>query len=149
MKQFFLYVGHSNFGKSFALKEITNGKSRQKTLLINGKAFMVRKMSNDDDEKSLLKFVEKIKNSNYSHYIIAFCPKQEYSEKAKEILEVLKQSGNLFFFVQKNSFKDDREIEDAEINSLKGYGTVEVMEGKKEAAIRAVTFRKFIDVNFK
>ncbi|WP_353164396.1 hypothetical protein [Empedobacter brevis] len=51
MKKIFLYVGHSNFGKSFALKELTNGSSHQKSTLIDGKTFKVRKMSNDDDWK--------------------------------------------------------------------------------------------------
>lgn len=149
MKQIFLYVGHSNFGKSFALKDLTNGDSRKKSTHIDGKKLKVRKMSNDDDEKRLLEFVKKIKNTNYDYYIIAFCPRQEESKNAKEILEILKDIGNLYFFVQKNSFSDDREILDNEITGLKKYGIVEILCGKLEYKVRSEKFKEFIQANMK
>ncbi|WP_353164395.1 hypothetical protein [Empedobacter brevis] len=94
--------------------------------------------------KSLFEFVKKIKNSRYNYYIIAYCPKQEHSEIAKKILDVLKEIGNLYFFVQKNSFADNREISEDEISGLEKYGIVEIFEGKYDFKERSYNFKEFI-----
>ncbi|MDY3338690.1 hypothetical protein PG279_05810 [Riemerella anatipestifer] len=149
MKQIFLYVGHSNYGKSYALKALTDGNSHKKSTQINGKKIKVRKMSNDDDENKLLNFVQDIKNSDYKYYVIAYCPKQEKSKNAKKILNILKEFGNLFFFVQKNRYSNNEEILPEEIDGLKKYGKVEILKGKIEYGERCEEFKKFIINNIK
>lgn len=143
-KKVFLYVGHANWGKSEVLRNITDDNSRKKIINIKGELFRVRKMSNDDDEKKLLEFVKTVAHSYYEYYIIAYCPKQEISKRAKEILDILRLSSELFFFVQKKQFLSEEEITSIEIASMKKYGQVQVLEGKMEFNLRAKKFINFI-----
>lgn len=159
MKKVFVYVGHSNWGKSFALKKLTNNSSREKRCTINGKTIYVRKMSNDDDGKDdkpkLLNFVKKIPKMNYNYFIIAYCPNHDKAntEKAKQnamdILDTLKKSCEIYFFVQEEKFgNSDKKINPEKLTYLKEIGKeVFVLEGQKENDVRAEEFKKFIEKN--
>jgi len=152
----FIYVGHSNWGKSMALKELTYGSSRIKTTEISSHTFRVRKMSNDDDGQGLLDWVRDIHRINYHRFIIAFCPKLppstgEATEEQNigfDILLELQKTNELFFFVQKEKFGDStKHISEDEINWLMNYGNVHILSGQNEYYTRATEFKKFISSN--
>ena|GEM_PF-1124542 len=143
-KKIFLYVGHSNWGKSFVLKQITDNNARKKIKILFDKIFRVRKMSNDDDEEKLLEFVKRIEKSSYRYYLIAFCPRQNKSNRTKEILSILAKSCDLFFFIQKNQFGSTNIIKEEEIESLNEFGIVNVLDENMEYPQRAEKFLNFI-----
>jgi len=145
-KKIFLYVGHSNWGKSFTLKHITNGNSKKKIIKLYDKTFRVRKMSNDDNEVKLLEFVNGIRFTNYQNYIIAFCPKQLTNQRSLDILNILISFSDLYFFVQKKQYHRENMIDDTEIQSLKDYGTVFILEEDLEYNERAEKLLDFIGI---
>ena len=155
-KKVYIYVGHSNWGKSMALKVLTGGSSHKKVATISGKTIRVRKMSNDDDGKGLLEWVQDIPRINYERFIIAFCPKfqpisgeaTEEQNTALDILTELQKTNDLFFFVQKEKFNDSsQQISQDEINWISAYGTVQILTGHNQNSIRAADFEKFIAAN--
>ena len=146
MKKAFIYVGHANWGKSFALKQITNGSSHKKTVKINNKWVWVRKMSNDDDSEGLLNFVNSIPTNGYNNFILAYCPNHGYDQGAMEILNSLQQSCDIYFFVQENMYSAPSNIIPAsEINHLQQIGTVQILSGKNADSVRANEFLAFIN----
>ncbi len=159
MKKVFVYVGHSNWGKSRALRIIAGDSNRRMIVEINGEIYLLKRMSNDDVGLKLLEWVKKFKNSKYQRFIIAFCPRVDDKKgravkghkAAVEILEALKQiTQEIYFFVQRQKFTDPKRIiTDEEIDWLKGYGKVEILEGKIEDKLRADRFKKFIVRNEK
>lgn len=146
-KKCFFLVGHSNWGKSYTLVQLTGGSSRVKHTIINGTSIFVRKMSNDDDSRKLLNFVKNdIDNKN--NIIIAFCPSFASEERAQnsiEILETLKDKGfESYFFILHNKYNSAEQISADEIEKLKEYGECEVLIGNKISEVRAEEFKKFI-----
>ncbi|WP_294296520.1 hypothetical protein [uncultured Chryseobacterium sp.] len=155
MKKVFIYVGHSNWGKSFALKKLTNNSSKVKRCTINGKHIFVRKMSNDDDSGKLLQFVKKIPQKWQKNFIIAYCPKQDHLaggqetakiKEAKDILNELHKSCELYFFVQEEKYDDPQEhIALQETQYLYQIGKqVFILKGQNKDSVRAFEFENFI-----
>jgi hypothetical protein len=156
MKKVFIYVGHSNWGKSMALKMLTGGSSHQKTVAISGINVRVRKMSNDDDENDkdgLLKWVQRFPNLNFERFVIALCPnifpiqgKASFKENmATDILIELKKTNQLYFFVQEQKYSNPSMlISQNEINWLVNFGTVEILKGQHEHNVRAEKFELFV-----
>lgn len=148
-KKAFIYVGHSNWGKSFALKQITDGSSHKKTIKIQNQWFWVRKMSNDDFSEGLLDFVRKITYNSYEYFILAYCPNHEGDHIAKSILDELKKQCDLCFFVQESKFSDpSMKITSQEISFLSKIGKVQILKGHHEDSTRANEFLKFINKIF-
>ena len=146
MKKAFIYVGHANWGKSFAVKQLTSNNSRVKKIRIANKLVWVRKMSNDDDGLGLLRFVKNIPNEIYQNYILTYCPKHESDNIAKKILDELMKSCDLYFFIQENRYINQRDsIPLFEINYLQQIGTVHILSGKYDDTVRASEFYKFIN----
>jgi len=155
-KKVFIYVGHSNWGKSMALKVLTYGDSRKKTTSISGQIFRVRKMSNDDNGIGLLEWVKIIHRINFQFFIIALCPKIPPADKApteeqlvcEEILNELLVKHDLFFFIQKEKFNNPlQQITQEEINFLDVFGTVHTLFGQNPFSVRAEEFKEFIKAN--
>lgn len=145
MKKAFIYVGHANWGKSFALKQITNNNSRKKTVQINNKWFWVRKMSNDDDPAGLLSFSKTIPSKWYENFILAYCPNHDHDQGAMGILNTLQESCELYFFIQEIKYSDPSKlIPITEIAYLQEIGTVHVLSGHNTDTVRADQFRSFI-----
>lgn len=153
MKKVFIYVGHSNWGKSMALKMLTGGNSRQKTVAISGIDVKVRKMSNDDDGTGLLKWVQRFPNLKFESFVIAFCPtifpiagEASFKEHmANDILIELQKTNQLYFFVQEQKYSNPSMlISPNEINWLANFGTIEIIKGQYEHNIRAEKFELFI-----
>jgi hypothetical protein len=150
MKKAFIYVGHSNWGKSFTLRRLTNNSSYVKTININNKWVWVRKMSNDDKPQELLDFVNSIPSNWYQNFILAYCPTHENVNNriARRILNSLQQSCQLFFFVQERMFSDQSQIiPEPEISYLREIGNVQVLQGHSGDSIRSARFLDFIREN--
>lgn len=86
MKKAFLLVGHSNWGKSETLYQLAENNRRKKYYLISGEWFIIRRMSNDDNEESLERFIDSADKYGH-HLIIAFCPTFRPGEKAHKMLK--------------------------------------------------------------
>jgi hypothetical protein len=156
MKKVFIYVGHSNWGKSMALKMLTGGSSRKKIANISNHIVRVRKMSNDDDKQGLLDWVKDIPLMHYDRFIIAFCPKcppihgEATAEQniSLDILIELQKTNKLFFFVQKEKFNDPtQQILQNEINWMSNFGIVKILSGQSPNTIRAIEFENFIEAH--
>lgn len=155
-KKVFIYVGHSNWGKSMALKMLTGGSSHKKIANISGHIVRVRKMSNDDYSQKLLDWVIDIPRINYQRFIIAFCPnfppamgKPTIEQNiGLDIILELQKTNELFFFIQKEEFNaPTHQISQDEINWMSNYGIVQILSGQNPNTIRASEFEKFIKVH--
>ena len=145
MKKAFIYVGHSNWGKSFALKQVTGGNKDKKIVKINNLLVWVRKMSNDDTATGLLNFVRTISNNRYKNFILAYCPKHDTDQRAMETLNILRQSCELYFFVQEEKYNNPAtRITEQEILHLQEIGEVEILQGQLPDTVRASKFTDFI-----
>lgn len=151
-KKVFIYVGHSNWGKSMTLKILTDGSSRKKIAEISGHIIRVRKMSNDDYGIGLLEWVKDIPRINYQKFIIAFCPKlpsldnpTEEQTIAQDILLELQMTNELYFFVQKEKYSSSEKISQEEINWMSRFGVVQIIDGQNSNLIRAEKFIAFIE----
>lgn len=156
MKKVFVYVGHSNWGKSRALKIITNNNSHQKTVQISQYNVRVRKMSNDDDGTGLLDWVRTFPRQAYDRFIVAFCPNSPpvsgsatlQQNIALDILIELQKNNILYFFVQEEKFNfSQNRITPQEINWLRTFGTVQILSGQNSDTVRAAEFHKFVTLN--
>lgn len=156
MKKVFIYVGHSNWGKSRTLKIITGNNVHQKIVKIGNYNVRVRKMSNDDDGQGLYNWVRTFPTSPYDRFIIAFCPKlppitEEATDEqntALDILIELQKTNILYFFIQEEMYNSPNNvITQAEINWLRTYGTVQVLPNQNIDTVRAHEFYNFISPN--
>jgi hypothetical protein len=142
MKKVFLLIGHSNWGKSETLYHLTNKNRRKKYFKINEEWFFVRRMSNDDNELSLDKFI-KSATKYKSHLIVAFCPTFEKGS-AYQLLKELAKNFEINSFVLLHKYDGSNSITKEELKSLKQFGRVEVLEERQEATLRAKGFEDFI-----
>lgn len=156
MKKVFIYVGHSNWGKSRALKIITGNNSHRKTVQIAQHNVRVRKMSNDDDGKGLYDWVKTFPRQTYDRFIIAFCPNispisedvTQQQNVALDILIELQKTNTLYFFVQEDKFNFPQDkITVEEITWLRTFGTVETVSGQNPDTTRAAEFNKFVKLH--
>lgn len=148
-KKAFLVVGHSNWGKSWTLRKLTNDNVRQTRISINEQGFFIRRISNDDNPDSLLKFAQKGIHNKGNNVILTFCPNFEKKE-SKEILELLNPHFELHFFVIKYQQhpKKDGVVSDTEIKELRKYSDKSEIYSKKDLPKNiADDFQKFIQAN--
>jgi len=86
----FVVVGHSNWGKSRTLRQLT-GSKRKAWIQIKDFRIFIRRMSNDDIAKDLKEFLEKIDPNFKRIIIITLCPNfDDPDRRTKEILNLLK-----------------------------------------------------------
>jgi hypothetical protein len=153
MDKAYIVVGHARWGKSQTLAEFTNHDRRSRHMQFFGRDFFVRRISNDDNESALIRFVENsIQDGGpvWGNYLLmTFCPTFEKKRKpqAIHILETLCDVYQLYFFVLQESYDRERIITDLEIEALRRYGFVDILSGHHEAAIRARSLRRFIREN--
>jgi hypothetical protein len=147
MKKAFLVVGRSNWGKSETLKQLTAGNRRLKYFQLDDQWYFIKRMSNDDDEKGLIKFIDKNADIINHDLIIAFCPEFEKPRDGNLILKKLSKKYELLFFVIKHNYKQTDEISQDEIKIIKWYGLVNVYKEKKEAFVRAKALASFVKAN--
>jgi hypothetical protein len=102
-------------------------------------------MSNDDIPDELLKFVRQLDPNRKPIIIIALCPDfSEDSKKTKLILEFLRKKYSLFFFVLKKKWDGTAEITRDEIETLRSYGSVEILSQQSDYRSRGAALRKFV-----
>jgi hypothetical protein len=99
----FLVVGHKNWGKSSTLRALTGDSRYPRTWVIKSIAFFIRRMSNDDDPKSLIELAGKLDPETTPHVIATLCP--TFNDKNArpallETLNILRRKYDLFFFGQ-------------------------------------------------
>ena len=145
MPKAFIIVGHSNWGKSRTLRQLTDSPRRAR-IEINGISIFVKRMSNDDIPQSLINFLKKVDPNAKGIIIIALCPNfDDPSRKTEQILKLLKNKYTPYFFVLKKRYLHDEEVTHAEIQALRSFGTVWVLEQRAEDSARANAFRTFIE----
>ena len=144
----FVVVGHSNWGKSATLKALTNNSRFPKWIRIKGQDIFVRRMSNDDDPHSLLKFLKRQRNQ-LEALLLTLCPEfQEPSRRTLEILKLLdKHFDQIVFWVLKKKYGGTSEVTQNEIRSLRRFGRGVVFSRSAEARVRAAVLRRFIAGN--
>ncbi|WP_458699859.1 hypothetical protein ACKGJI_08510 [Sulfurospirillum sp. 1307] len=104
MKQkVFLITGFQNWGKSFIIKELFNGRERfykNKLYKLCDKKFCVQSQSNDDwGETGYINAVNsrlKKLGSNPDYIISAFCPTKEPSNDSIRIIKNLYQNADIY-----------------------------------------------------
>jgi len=133
----FLIVGHRHWGKSVTLSALANGK---RSMILDGKTLSVRRMSNDDiDKDDPEKFWRFVRDLSDLYAVFAFCPKFDgdaqfvrHKLDAPTILKKLNENYQLFFWVIKHSQnpkrKRPREIDEATLERLRDYGTLEIFD---------------------
>ena len=104
----------------------------------------MKRTSNDDDPESLLRFVREIDSQRRPLQILALCPSFSEEPKKKLILELLQKKYTIFFFVLRKIWDGSDEIDSNDIQTLREYGTVEVLTEQTEFKQRGKAFRKFI-----
>jgi hypothetical protein len=141
----FIVVGHSSWGKSRTLRQLT-GSKRRAWIQIRDVWIFIRRMSNDDIAEDLRRFLDKIDPNVKKIIIITLCPNFDDPErKTKEILKLLKDKYTPSFFVLKRRYNANDEVSDKEITALKSVGVVEVINGKVEDTERARKFKQFVE----
>jgi hypothetical protein len=145
----FLVVGHKNWGKSTTLKALTNGSRFERRWKIGTTQFFIRRMSNDDNPKDFLEFVNRCDPDATPRLVATLCP--TFNDKRSlplllKTLGALKLRYELFFFVLRHKCQNPkRTIPDDEVENLERYGTVKIFpaEGAKPRAI-ARAFENFV-----
>lgn len=144
MPKAFIIVGHSNWGKSRTLRQLA-GSPRRAWIEVNGIWIFVKRMSNDDIPQSLIDFLKNVDPNAKAIIIIALCPNfDDPSRKTDLILKLLKDKYTSYFFVLKKRYSNNDEVTAAEIQALRSFGTVQVLEQRVEDTVRAKAFRTFI-----
>ncbi|RXJ68209.1 hypothetical protein CRV08_08115 [Halarcobacter ebronensis] len=99
----FLITGFQNWGKSFIIKELFNGRERfykNKLYKLCDKKFCVQSQSNDDwGETGYINAVNsrlKKLGSNPDYIISAFCPTKEPSNDSIRIIKNLYQNADIY-----------------------------------------------------
>ena len=148
----FIIVGHSNWGKSETLAKLTSENRRLRHILLFGQNFFVRRMSNDDDAKSLFNFTERVDKIWENFLIMTLCPNfgDEMRQDTLKILNNLqKEFDEILFFILRHSFSDARIITQLEIDQLKEFSNnFFILESEHiESNLRAEQFQLFIQDN--
>jgi hypothetical protein len=118
-KQAFLLVGHANWGKSYTLKALT-GSSWKHWIILQGTTakhqVFVRHMSNSDDPKSFLKFIQ---TCTYDKVLMAF---SSHTANAPQLLQIIQARYDIYCFVLMHSCsKSAQIIPQNEITMLSQY----------------------------
>jgi hypothetical protein len=144
----FVVVGHSNWGKSETLRVLTDGSYKMQHCIINDIFIKVKKMSNDDIPISLIKFLKTADPKTWPYIIVALCPDfNDDSKMTRELLELIQQKYDIYFWILKHAYSDARVIEDTEISILSAYGSICIYERQEEAKHRAKDLEKYIITN--
>lgn len=144
-KQAFILVGHPQWGKSETLARFTDDDRHTKHLYFFEEDFYVRRKSNALGDNKLEQFARGLGLRIWENYLImTLCPAFEEGRRTRIILESLDTVYDLHFFVLRNNFNCDRIVSDEEIEVLKMYGQVEVLEEYLESVDRSHRFTQFI-----
>jgi len=137
-------VGHSNWGKSKTIRELTNGSYRIKYKNFFGKHFFIRRMSNDDRPGNYKKFMTSLKPKDKQFILATLCPNFEIeNEITEQVLNSLRQNNyKMFFWVIKNKYGSQDIVKQKEIEKLRSFGDIFVYEKEEEAFERSQNLKK-------
>jgi len=139
-------VGHSHWGKSQTLRELTAGNHRVRRTAIDRSEFFIRRMSNDDRLREYLRRMGSLDPASWPYVIAALCPRFDGANSIEDLLDELRTRGyRLFFWVIEQQYgKPENSVSSGEMQELRRFGRVEVLVGQHEAASRAKKLKAFI-----
>ena len=141
-----LVVGHENWGKSRTLQALTGGQ--QRSAMFGSTRVYVKRMSNDDDPLQLEKYFRDLNPAVQTRVLVAFCPKLAPPDtSARNLLAILQPGYDLLFWVQRDSYPDQRVISPAELAAMRACGRVHVFPGRAADVQRGADLRRFILAN--
>jgi hypothetical protein len=147
----FFVVGHKHWGKSSTLRALTDGSSHRGWWRIGSDRFFVRRMSNDDIPDDFYTLLGKLDPAEKPLVIITLCPTFEDEEARAKLIGALqdfKRKYELYFFVLRHSYSDERQISDDEIANMKRFGTVDKFSSRRtEMGERGKALEKFIQAS--
>jgi hypothetical protein len=143
----FVVVGHSNWGKSKTLSALTDNKHQVRKIVLKGKKFLIRRMSNDDVPDDLIAFLCKLDPLQWPYLIITLCPNfEDPAKRTVEILKRLTQKYEASFWVMLHKFRGKATILPGEVDRLAAYGRTEIFDSREsDASERAAAFRSFVE----
>jgi len=135
----FLVVGRADWGKSWTLRALTPKWGR---VLLCGRAFFVRRMSNDDQPAGFEKFLNALDTSPKAYVVLAYCPERG----SPRLLKILQRKFMVFSWVLEHDWYCTDTVSRDEIALLKEQTTkVEVFRLlRRPASMRARALRDFI-----
>lgn len=140
----FILVGHSHWGKSLTLRQLTKGTKKGWWEIKDNYVF-IKRMSNDDIPESVINFVDNLDSEYKNVIIMTLCPNfEEENHKTKYIINKVEKNYKMYFFVLKQSYNDDRTVTDDEIEELRKHGNVEILQKREKDKQRAIAFNNFI-----
>jgi hypothetical protein len=139
----FLLVGHKQWGKSRALKALTNNNHHLRHVTISRHRLFIRRMSNDDKPSDFRSLIRNLLPSHHEFVILAFCP--TFGKDATEILKDLSKNYVVHSFVLGSSHDGERHIAPVEITALRKFGVARVFDRKADSVERAGAFRALIE----
>ncbi len=110
---------------------------------IGGREFWIRRMSNDDLPREWANAVQGLDPGRRPYVILTVCPKPD----GLAVLETLRRGYDLFFWILRRCYSDERVVTAEEVQALRAVGEVEVFESKEDDVARAAALRQFIEHN--
>ena len=143
--QIVFVCGHSNWGKSWTLRPLTDGTHQGRWARDVGDArFWVRKMSNDDKPDEYFEWMGSQQPTAMPRLIAALCPKFD-DPRLDRLLRALRDRGyQLHFWVMKRQYDGPGVIAPGEISRLQAHGHVEVFSRRADAEHRARSVQAFV-----
>lgn len=101
-------VGHSDWGKSRTLRELTDGVHQKRYVSIGKSMFYIRRMSNDDLFEDYKDFMNSLDPAVRPNVIAALCPvfDEPQNDTASLLRQLSKKGYELFFFCYCASVRD-------------------------------------------
>lgn len=139
-------VGHAHWGKSKTLCALTNGNFHLRKTTIGGVEFFIRRMSNDDQPKGYVEFMESLDPALRPYLIAALCPQFDDSSAATDyiLMTLLAKGYQLFFWVIEHQYGTSEIVAANEIQRLRSFGTVEVFSTMSESTARSNSFKHYV-----
>lgn len=138
----FLVVGHRHWGKSTTLRALTN--HQRGWVMLDGKRFFVRLMSNDDVPDSYEDFINGLDPAKKPFIIAAYCPEN----LPYPLITALAKKYNVFLWVLEHNYHDTAAVAASEIEALRKFGKVECYAQRgTEAASRGAALAQFVKAN--
>jgi hypothetical protein len=139
--QAFFVVGHRHWGKSRTLRAVKDGVRQRRSVVVGGRTFWVREMSNDDKPAEWADKLNELDPNVKPQVILTLCP----TPFAEPVLQNLRRRYDLFFWILQRAYDGERVIRQDEVGILQNLGTVEQFNRIAEADVRAARFRRFVE----
>jgi hypothetical protein len=146
----FFVVSARRLGKSQTLMALTGGITARR-FTIEGTRFVVRRMSNDEDDEGFFDLLDNTYPDSAPHVILAMCPTFNDGRRRELLMAALNAFGQryeMFFFVLgRQETHPGKLLPKHQIEPLKALGALQVFNRSVEGESRARAFKKFIVAN--